>query len=82
MQLAELCLANGHERIAQPILEQLTAEIDTHGLEGWETPALITQPFALLYRCLEQLGAADELKQRVYDRICRLDARRALSCIR
>ena len=82
LQLAEGCLTSGHERIAQPVLEQLAAEIDAHGLEGWESPALVARAFALLYRCLDQLGTDDELKQKAYDRVCRLDARQALSCIR
>jgi type VI secretion system protein ImpA len=82
LQLAEVCLANGHERIAQPVLEQLAAEIDNHGLEGWESPSLVARTFALLYRCLDQTGANDELKQKTYDRVCRLDARQALSCTR
>jgi type VI secretion system protein ImpA len=82
LQLAEVCLANGHERIAQPVLEQLAAEIDSHGLEGWESPSLVARTFALLYRCLDQTGANDELKQKTYDRVCRLDARQALSCTR
>lgn len=82
LQLAEVCLASGHERIAQPVLEQLADEIDTHGLEGWESPALVARTFALLYRCLDQTGADDGLKQKTYDRVCRLDARQALSCTR
>lgn len=82
LQLAEICLASGHERIAQPVLEQLAIEVDNHGLEGWESPALMARAFALLYRCLDSLGAADELKQKAYDRVCRLDARQALSCAR
>jgi type VI secretion system protein ImpA len=82
LQLAEACLASGHERIAQPVLEQLAAEIDSHGLEGWESPSLVARTFALLYRCLDQTGADDELKQKTYDRVCRLDARQALSCTR
>ncbi len=82
LQLAEICMASGHERIAQPLLEQLAAQIDTHDLEGWESPAMMARTFALLYRCLDNLGAADELKQKAYDRVCRLDARQALSCAR
>jgi type VI secretion system protein ImpA len=78
LQLVEICLLNGHERIAQPVLEQLAAEIDRHDLEGWESPALVARAFALLYRCLDQMGTGDELKQKAYDRVCRLDARQAL----
>jgi type VI secretion system protein ImpA len=82
LQLAEICLASGHARIAQPVLEQLTAEIDDHHLESWESPALTARAFALLYRCLDQTGADDELKQKAYARVCRLDARQAVSCAR
>jgi type VI secretion system protein ImpA len=82
LQLAELCLAAGHERIAQPILEQLSAEIDRRGLEDWESSAMIAHPLALLYRCLARSGATEEMKETIYDRICRLDPMQALSCER
>jgi type VI secretion system protein ImpA len=80
LQLAELCLAAGHERIAQPILEQLSAEMDRRGLEDWESASMIAHPLVLLYRCLDRSGAADEVKQTIYDRICRLDPMQALTC--
>lgn len=80
LQLAELCLIAGHERIAQPILEQLAAEMDRRGLEDWESSSMIAHPLALLHRCLCRSGAADEVKQTIYDRICRLDPMQALTC--
>jgi type VI secretion system protein ImpA len=80
LQLAQLCMSIGYERIAHPILEQLAAEIDTRALEGWEAASTVAQPLALLYRCLEKLNTAPDLKQKVYDRICRLDPLQALAC--
>jgi type VI secretion system protein ImpA len=80
LQLAQLCMTMGYERIAHPILEQLAAEIDSRGLEGWEAAPAVAQPLALLYRCLEKLDTAPDLKQKVYDRICRLDPLQALAC--
>jgi len=80
LQLAQLCMSMGYERIAHPILEQLAAEIDSRGLEGWEAASTVAQPLALLYRCLEKLDTAPDLKQKVYDRICRLDPLQALAC--
>jgi len=80
LQLAQLCMSMGYERIAHPILEQLATEIDSRGLEGWEAATTVAQPLALLYRCLEKLDTAPELKQKVYDRICRLDPLQALAC--
>jgi len=80
LQLAQLCVSIGHENIALPILEQLTSEIDERGLERWETPALVAQPFTLLYQCLKSSEASPEVIQKIYDRICRLDPLQALAC--
>jgi type VI secretion system protein ImpA len=80
LQLAQLCIAIGYEHIACPILEQITAEIDSRGLEGWETPAMVARPFSLLYQCLVKLKADPEVRQKIYDRICRLDPLQALAC--
>jgi type VI secretion system protein ImpA len=80
LQLAQLCMGIGYERIAQPILEQLAAEIDERELEGWESSSAIAQPLALLYRCLARTDAASETKQKIYERICRLDPLQALAC--
>jgi len=80
LQLAQLCISMGYEHIAHPILEQITAEIDSRGLEGWESPTLVAQPFCLLYQCLTEAKADAEIKQKIYDRICRLDPLQALAC--
>jgi type VI secretion system protein ImpA len=80
LQLAQLCISMGYEQIAHPILDQITAEIDARGLEGWEAPELVAQPFCLLYRCLVKSKTDPEVKQKIYDRICRLDPLQALAC--
>ncbi len=80
LQLAQLCMSIGYERIAHPILEQLAAEIDSRELEGWETPGMVAQPLTLLYRCLAKMDTPPEVKQKIYDRICRLDPMQALAC--
>jgi type VI secretion system protein ImpA len=80
LQLAQLCISIGYEQIAHPILDQITAEIDTRGLEGWEAPELVAQPFTLLYQCLARSDASPEVIQKIYDRICRLDPLQALAC--
>jgi type VI secretion system protein ImpA len=80
LQLAQLCISIGYDQIAHPILDQITAEIDARGLEGWEAPDLVAQPFSLLYQCLVKSKADPEVKQKIYDRICRLDPLQALAC--
>ncbi len=82
LQLAHLCISMGYAHIAHPILEQITAEIDSRGLEGWEAPEFVAQPFSLLYQCLLDTDTTPELKQKIYDRICRLDPLQALACRR
>ncbi len=79
-QLAELCLKAGQAAIAQPILEELAAEIDEHRLEDWEASDTVAYPLTMLLECLHMLDGASELRQKIYNRICRLDPVQALSC--
>lgn len=79
VQLAEICMATGHEPVAYPILEDLAGEIEQRALDGWEPHDTITQPLALLYRCLDKMGGGEERKAALYSRICRLDPVRGLT---
>jgi type VI secretion system protein ImpA len=76
MQLAQVCIAAGNEAIGRPVLEDLSEEIATRSLADWETPEVVSQPLALLYRCLN--GDAQKEKEELYARICKLDPLRAL----
>lgn len=80
LQLAQLCLATGHETLAHPILEQLAATIDLHRLEDWETADSVAHPLAMLYKCLDKVNADPLVKQKLYAQICRLDPIQALAC--
>jgi type VI secretion system protein ImpA len=79
IQLANIFLATKHEAIAYPILMELAEEIERRKLEEWEDPAIVAQPLALLYRCAEKLGRDDAEKQKIYQKLCRLDPGQALS---
>jgi type VI secretion system protein ImpA len=79
IQLANIFLATKHEAIAYPILVELAEEIDRRKLEEWEEPAVVAQPLALLYRCAEKLGRDDAEKQKIYQKLCRLDPAQALT---
>lgn len=79
-QLAQVCLAAGHDDIGRPILQELATEIEERGLEDWEDSDLIASPLALLYRCYAPNGDGDgEERRKLYARICRLDPARALT---
>ncbi|MGC1617919.1 MAG: type VI secretion system protein TssA [Candidatus Acidiferrum sp.] len=79
IQLANVCLATKHEAIAYPILVELAEEIERRKLEEWEEPSVVAQPLALLYRCAEKLGRDDAEKEKIYQKLCRLDPGQALS---
>lgn len=79
IQLANIFLATKHEAIAFPILVELAEEIDRRKLEEWEDPVLVAQPLALLYRCSEKLGRSDAEKEKIYQKLCRLDPAQALA---
>jgi type VI secretion system protein ImpA len=78
VQLAHLLMAGGHQRIALPILEELTAEIEERKLEDWERGDALAYPFELLLRCLNSNGAEPSDRRKFYSRLCRLDPVRAL----
>jgi type VI secretion system protein ImpA len=75
-QLAQICIAAGHNAIGRPVLRDLSDEISSRSLEDWETSDMISQPLALLYRSLA--GDAQEEKEQLYARICKIDPLRAL----
>ncbi|HWD99445.1 MAG TPA: type VI secretion system protein TssA [Bryobacteraceae bacterium] len=82
-QLAHVLVVAGHDKIALPILEDLTAEIEQRRLEDWERADALAYPIELLIRCLDSNGAANGSeypeRQRLYARLCRLDPVRALN---
>ena len=79
LQLAQLCMATGHETLAHPILEHLVDEIDQHQLEHWEAADMVSHALSLLYRANEKLNGDPAVKQKIYARICRLDPIQALA---
>jgi type VI secretion system protein ImpA len=79
IQLANIFLATKHEAIAYPILVELADEIERRKLEEWEEPSVVAQPLALLYRCADKLGRDDAEKQKIYQKLCRLDPGQALA---
>jgi len=81
VQMAQLCLSIERAAIAFPLLNDVAAEIDARKLDEWESPEAVAHALTLLFRCLEKMDAAQEDKQRLYERICRLDPAQAMSCV-
>jgi type VI secretion system protein ImpA len=80
VQLAQVCLSARKEPIAYPILRDLSGEIEHRKLDEWESAELLAQPLVLLYKCMTKMHIQEEERQRIYERICRLDPVQAMAC--
>ena len=79
MQTVELAVAAGKDGIAQPLLEDIAAEIENHKLDAWEDPELMASDLIKLMRYSKKIQGSSSDKQKLFDRICRLDPVQALS---
>jgi type VI secretion system protein ImpA len=71
-------MAAKKSKVAQPMLDQLAAEIEDRRLEEWEPSEALAYPLELLLHCLSP--ADDERRTQLYSRICRLDPVRGVNC--
>ncbi len=79
MQLARVCLAAGKDAIAQILLDDVAAAIDTHKLDDWEDREMIAGALVFLVQSSKKIQADAKAKQALFERICRLDPVQALS---
>jgi type VI secretion system protein ImpA len=79
MQLAELAIAAGKDSIAQPLLEDIAATIENHKLDAWEDPETVAAYLSMLMRNSKKIQGSSSDKQKLFERICRLDPVQALS---
>lgn len=79
MQMIELAIAAGKDEIAQPLLEDIAAAIETHKLDAWEDPELMASDLTKLMRYSKKIQGSSTEKQKLFERICRLDPVKALN---
>ncbi len=79
LQLVELCVAAGKDTIAQPLLDDLAAAIENHKLDEWEDKEMVAAALATVMNLSVKIREDDREKQKLFERICRLDPVRALS---
>jgi type VI secretion system protein ImpA len=79
MQLAELAVTAGKDAIAQPLLEDIAATIENHKLDAWEDPEMVAGYLSMLMRNSKKIQGSSSEKQKLFERICRLDPVQALS---
>jgi type VI secretion system protein ImpA len=79
MQLIELAVAAGKDTIAQPLLDDVAATIENHKLDAWEDPRTVAADLSALMRNSKKIQGSAGDKQKLFERICRLDPVQALS---
>ncbi len=80
MQTVELAMAAGKDSLAQPLLEDIAATIENHKLDCCRrTPELIASDLIKLIRYSKRIQGSASDKQKLFERICRLDPVQALS---
>jgi type VI secretion system protein ImpA len=79
MQLIELAVSAGKDAIAQPLLDDVAAMIENHKLDAWEDPELVAGDLLKLMRNSKKIQGSSSDKQKMFERICRLDPVQALN---
>lgn len=79
LQLVQLCVSTGKEALMQPILDDLLAAVENHKLEEWEDREKLAAGLATILRASKKIQADAKEKQKLFERICRLDPVQALS---
>ena len=79
MQLIDLVVAAGKDAIAQPLLDDVTAMMETHKLDAWEDPQQVASDLLMLMRNSKKIQGSASDKQKMFERICRLDPVQALN---
>jgi type VI secretion system protein ImpA len=78
MELVEICASTNKANVAQPILDDLAAAIETHKLDEWEDPGLVASALATLMKMSTKIQADKAQQQKLFERICRLDPAQAI----
>ena len=77
LQVAQLCINAGQNKVAHPVLEELVNEIDQRRLEEWESSDMLSPPLALLIQCLDP-GASNGVREALFAKLCRIDPTAAM----
>jgi type VI secretion system protein ImpA len=77
LQVAQLCVSAGQNKVAHPVLEELVNEIEQRRLEEWEASEMLSPPLALLLQCLEP-GSGNGAREALFAKLCRIDPTAAM----
>ncbi|MGC2546152.1 MAG: type VI secretion system protein TssA [Silvibacterium sp.] len=77
LQVAQLCVGAGQNKVAHPVLEELVNEIEQRRLEEWEASEMLSPPLALLLQCLDP-GSGNGAREALFAKLCRIDPTAAM----
>lgn len=77
LQVAQLCVSAGQNKVAHPVLEELVSEIEQRRLEEWEASEMLSPPLALLLKCLDP-STANGARETLFAKLCRIDPTAAM----
>jgi type VI secretion system protein ImpA len=78
LQLIQLCVEAGNDTIAQPLIDDVTLAVETHKLDDWEDRGTVAEALLLIMRTSKKVQGNAGEKQKLFERVCRLDPVRAL----
>ena len=78
LQLVQLCVEAGNEAIAQPLIDDIAAAIETHKLDDWEDSEMVAAALSTIMKVSKKMQDNPGESQKFFERICRLDPVRAL----
>lgn len=79
LQLVEICIAAGKTAVAQPIIDDLFAILENRSLETWEDPKTVARALVIIIKNSEKVQADDSEKQRLFQKVVRLDPVQAIT---
>jgi type VI secretion system protein ImpA len=78
LQLVRLCVEAGNDAIVQPMIEDAAQALETHKLDDWEDRQTVADALVLIMKTSKRVQADNNERQRLFERVCRLDPVRAL----
>jgi type VI secretion system protein ImpA len=78
MQLVQICVEAGNDAIAQPLIDDLAAAIESHRLDYWEDNEMVAAALATVMKVSKKVQGNTSEREKLFERICRLDPVRAL----
>ena len=78
LQFVRLCVEAGNDAIVQPMIEDVAQALEAHKLDDWEDRETVAEALVLIMRTSKKVQADGNERQRLFERVCRLDPVRAL----